>query len=260
MTSKHYSLTSKQLAILNLLYRFRFITSDRLSKTLNISKSTTNKRLQLLLELNYIGRLHKPEDRILHKHAAYYLLPGGIAELKKISQDKYLPKVLRNIRNDAKASDQFVDHNLAVHDVYYALRSEYGDKLQFFTSPQMAAVSYFPKQTPDAHIQLGRDNPSLFLLDVLHQDQPFFKATRAIFRYVKYASQDEWPNQYEFPKTLLVCDGLALKKRLIKKLQYALENLDDTRLQFFITTQDDLKNDKWNSMAEPEEILSLSQI
>lgn len=83
---------------------------------------------------------------------------------------------------------------------------------------------------------------------------------RAIFRYIKYADQDEWPSQYEFPKILLVCDSLALKKRLVKKMRYALENLEDEHLQFFITTQDELEHDKWSNMTDPDETFSLSQI
>lgn len=69
-TTKHYLLTSKQRTILNLLYRFRFATSEQLSKTLHITKPTTNKRLKLLFGQQYIGRKY---DRISREHAILFV-------------------------------------------------------------------------------------------------------------------------------------------------------------------------------------------
>ena len=243
----HYSLTKKQYSILNLLYRFRFATSDQLSTTLNINKNTINKRLKLMTDLKYIGRRYEPEDRISRKHASYYLLPDGITELKKISKQKYLAKVFRNIRHDEIAKDQFVEHCLAVFDVYRLLRANYGDDLEFFTKTQMAAKSYFPKKLPDAHVQLGKDSPKLFLLELLHNDQPFFLATRAFMRYIDYAENGSWPNQFDFPKVLLVCDSLSLQKRLLKKMARRIDTLDQPKLKFFITNLGQLKNDEWQN-------------
>lgn len=233
-TPSHYTLTTKQKAILNLLYRFRFATSEQLSLALNITKATTNKRLKLMMELNYIGRRYEPEYRLLRKHAAYYLLPDGINELKKISKQKYLPKVLRNIRHDENASESFVEHCLMIFDLYCMLRAKYGNELQFFTGTQMAVASYFPKKLPDAHIQLGADKPKLFLVDLLHENRPFFLATRAVMRYISYAEDNDWPSQHEFPKILLVCDSVSLQKRLSKKMQGKLEDVDDPKLQISI--------------------------
>lgn len=258
--ANHYTLTQKQRAILNLLYRFRFATSDQLSKTLNITKATINKRLKLMMELKYIERRYKPEYRLLRKHAAYYLLPEGISSLKKASK-KYVPKVLRNIRKDDINSEPFANHCLAMFDVYCILRERYGGSMQFFTKTQMAAIPYFPKQLPDAHIQIGIDEPKLFLLDLLHRDQPFFLATRAVIRYIDYANKDvNWPNQYEFPKILLVCDSSSLQKRLLKKMKHRIEDLDNPNLKFFIATLDELKDDKWHNMANPDGTFPLSQI
>ena len=258
-TPNHYTLTKKQQAILNLLYRFRFATSQQLSQTLTITKATTNKRLKLMMELKYIGRRYKPEYRLLRKHAAYYLLPNGISALKKISNKKYIPKVLRNIHNDENSSDQFANHCLAMFDIYCLMRKQQGEGLQFFTKTQIAAASYFPKQPPDAHIQIGSE-PKLFLLDLLHHDQPFFRSTGAVIRYIDYADEDKWPENYEFPKILLICDNPSLQKRLLKKMHRRIENLDDPRLKFYITNVNNLKDDTWHDMSNPDETLSLSQI
>lgn len=260
-TTKHYALTKKQQDILNLLYRFRFGTSDQISQTLHIHKSVINKRLQLMLELKYIGRRYEPEYRLLRKHASYYLLADGVKALKQLGSKRYSPKVLRNIGKDDTATDQFVNHWLAVFDLFLALKARYGDNLQYFTRSQIATATYFPKQLPDVHIQLGKDNQGLFLLDLLHQDQPFFLATRRIVQYIDYANQDDgWPSSHRFPKILLVCDSLSLQKRLLKCMQRKIEEIDNPDLKFFIASLEEAKDDVWHNMANPEERLSLTSI
>lgn len=253
---KHYSLTTKQQTILNLLYRFRFATSEQLSKALNVTKASINKRLKLLLEQELIDRKY---NRISREYAAYYLSTKGINELKKISKQKYLPKVLRNARRDGENSAQFISHCLGVFDVYNKLRASYGDELQFFTKSQMAAVAYFPKQLPDAHVQLGASDTKLFLLELVNESQPFFLATRAIIRYINYADKGDWPSQYEFPKLLVVCDSVALQKRLVKKMQYKIDNLDNDEISVYITNLNDLGIDKWYTFVEQDIALPLSQ-
>ncbi len=213
-----------------------------------------------MMELKYIGRRYEPEYRVLRKHAAYFLLPDGINELKRVSKQKYRPKVLRNIRHDELASDQFAEHQMAVFGIYRTLRDKYGEQLQFFTSTQMASATYFPKQRPDAHIQLGSKSPRLFLLDLLHQDQPFFRATRAIMRYINYADDGDWPSQYAFPKVLFVCDDPALQKRLLKKMKNKIVEAEDSGVKFFITTLVDLKRDVWHDMADPERDVTLGKM
>lgn len=260
-TTKHYALTKKQRDILNLLYRFRFGTSDQISQTLHIHKSVINKRLQLMLELKYIGRRYEPEYRLLRKYASYYLLADGVKALKQLESKRYSQKVLRNIGKDDTATDQFVNHWLTMFDLFLALKAHYGDDLQFFTRSQIATATYFPKQLPDAHIQLGKDNQELFLLDLLHQDQPFFLATRRIVQYIDYANRDDgWPSSHKFPKILLVCDSSSLQKRLIKRMQRRIEEIDNPDLEFFITSLEEVKDDVWYGMAEPDEVLPLSSI
>lgn len=258
----HYALTTKQRSILNLLYRFRFATSEQLSQTLGITKSTMNKRLKLLVELNYVGRKFEPEYHLLRKHASYFLLPEGTKVLKKLQSKRYSTTVLQNIRkNDQNASEPFVNHWLAVFDAYRALKMRYGADLQFFTKSQVTTISYFPKQLPDAYIQLSDDKDNTFFLNVLHEGRPFFLATRSVVQYIEYANSErrDFTNS-KLPKMLFVCDGLALERRLLKKMKRTIENLGNLDIKFYIATLDELGQDKWVSMAEPTEVLSLTDI
>lgn len=257
----HYALTKKQRVILNLIYRFRFVTSDLLSKTTGISKKTINKRLQLMVELKYIGRRFEPEYHLLRKHAAYYLLPEGRKVLRKLSSTKYNQTALRNTNKDKEARDEFINHWLTVFEAHCTLKELYGDSLQFFTKSQLADSKSLPKKLPDAFIQLDtEDSQKRFFFDVLHEGQPFFLATRRVMQYIDYTENGDWPSKYELPTILLLCDSLALQKRLLKKMRHAIENADNDELKFYITATDELNNDEWQNMLDPDETLSLSSL
>jgi hypothetical protein len=264
--TNHYTLTKKQLALLNLLYRFRFSTSVLISQTTHINQRTINKRLQLLLEQNYIGRNYEKNYRLLQKHATYYLLLKGRQELRQLSKTKYSVKTLANYRNNESISDKSIEHHLAVFEVYNRLNTQYGDGLQLFTKAQLADYAHFPKPLPDAYIQLSRNGVrKQFFLDVLREDDPFFLATGKIMQYIDFVSDslEEWKRKTktDMPRVLILCDSPSLQKRLAKKMKRAVVDVDSRKLKFYISNTNEL-NDKaaWHDMADIDERLSLNDI
>jgi hypothetical protein len=177
-------LNSKQLDILRLLYRFRFVTSNLLTPTLKLKDpSKTNQRLRILTDQKYIGRRYKSEYRLLGKPASYHLLPDGIKALKQIPDNKFSAAVLHNIRKDFDASDQFIDRQLGVLSTFCHLSAQYGVGLRFFTQSELRKYSYFPKPLPYAYIRLRMgDSEKQFFLEVINDSQPFFKAIGRIKR------------------------------------------------------------------------------
>lgn len=264
--TSHYALTTKQLAILDLLYRFRFTTSQLLAQSTNTNKDIINKRLKLMMELNYIGRNFEPEYHLLRKHATYYLLPDGIKALKQVSDKKYSSKVLRTMAREGDKSDPFINHHLAVFSVYCTLRAMYGDELRFFTKSQLTTFEHYPQPLPDAYVRIGDgDDERQFFLDVLHESQPFFVATRKVMQYVIYADEGRrgWERETDtaLPSVLLICDSPSLKKRLQKKMRRAADNIegDDMTLNASVIGQIE-DNTCWHDLANPDEALSLDDI
>jgi DNA-binding HxlR family transcriptional regulator len=258
--------TSKQLIILKLLYKFRFTTSDLLTKASGIQKSTINKRLHLLLERGYVGRNFEPEYHLLRKHASYYLLPDGIKALKQVPDAKYSPKILRNISNDKDAKDPFINHQLDVLGVYCALQAMYGDELRFFTKNQLITFEHYPQPLPDAYIRLGDgDNERQYFIDVLHEAQPFFVSTRKVMQYVAYADegQVEWEQETgtPLPSVLLICDSPSLKKRLQKKMRRVAEKIEGNDLVLYVTAMAEIGDSSgWHDLADPDEALTLDEL
>jgi hypothetical protein len=219
-----------------------------------------------MMELGYIGRKFEPEYHLQRKHASYYLLPDGIKALKQISGSKYSSKVLRNMAKNATVSEQFVDHHIAVFGVYCTLRALYGDDLRFFTKSQLTAFEHYPQPLPDAYIRIGDgDDERQFFLDVLHESQPFFIATRKVMQYIAYADEqcEEWERETgtALPSVLLICDSLSLKKRLQKKMRRAAENIESDDMKLYAGTIDEIGNSVgWHDLTDPGEAVSLNEI
>lgn len=252
--NNRYSLTKKQQDILNLLYRFRFGTSQQISQTLRIGKATINKRLQLMTELQYIGRRYEPEYHLLRKHATYYLLPKGIDALKKMPGNKFDAYVLRNIRKDQTASEQFVEQSLGLFDVYCRLDNELGSDLHFFTKSQLAnKYDYFSEFTPAAYMRLNAANGERdFFLEYLQSSKPFFTVLQRLKEYVEYADSGEWEaaTDSDFPTTLLICENQRLQNLLMKRSGFALNEADDD-LKLYATTPTELK--AWHNLVDQDE-------
>jgi DNA-binding HxlR family transcriptional regulator len=261
----HYQLTTKQLALLTLTYRFRFTTSSLLSQATHISQNTINKRLKLLLEQEYLGRNYKPSYKLQGKPASYYLLPKGIKALKQLNEPtKYSSTILRNINKDKDASERFINHSLDVLSVYCTLKAQHGHKLQFFTKSQLASYPHFPQPLPDAYLRLSHgEGKTQFFLDVF-QEHPFFLVTRKVKQYAAYvdAQKDEWVEitNTSLPAALLVCENESLQKRLTKKMRRTVQEVEDD-MQFYAITKNAItQNGTWQKVNDIEEVLPLSDI
>lgn len=234
-STRRMPLNDKQLSILRLLYRFRFATTELLTLALETnSKIKMNERLKILLEQEYIGRKYESEYRLLRKHASYYLLSKGINALKD-SGGNYDKAILHNIHKDKTASDQFINHSLDVFRLYCDLKTEYGDRLKFFTKTQLTEFDYFPEPLPDAFIRLKDDDRERqYFLELLQSTRPFFVSVRKIQKYVSYADEDEWGvTGGDLPEVILVCDNETWKKRLDK----SLIKIDSSEsLKFYVMT------------------------
>lgn len=260
-TTNHYSLTKKQLAILDLLFRFRFATSEQLSQALNITTATTNKRLKLMLELNYINRNYDSSYIAIRKHATYYLSSEGIKTLKLLDDPKkYNPDVLRNARKNGQLSEKFIERSLTIFMIHNTLKDRHSDNLRFFTKTQLANYPHFPES--DSYIRLTHENSETqFFVDFLYE-HPFFLASGKVKQYLRYANEDigiwEEKTGSELPHVLLICENASLQKRLVKKMKRTIEDGD---MQFYIITTEDIKaNSLWQNMTNSEEKLSLIDI
>lgn len=260
-TANHYNPTKKQLAILDLLFRFRFATSEQLSQALNITTASTNKRLKLMLELNYVNRNYDSSYIAIRKHATYYLSSEGVKILKRLDDTKkYNPNVLRNARKTGQLSEQFIERSLTIFTMHNALKEQYGDDLRFFTKTQLANYPHFPDS--DGYIRLNNEGrETQFFVDVIYE-HPFFLASGKVKQYLKYANEDRgiWEEKTasELPCVLLICENTSLQKRFAKKMRRSIKDGD---VHFYVVTIEDFKTRAlWQNMDDLDERIVLTDI
>ncbi len=187
-------ITNKQNTILTLLLTFRFLNSKQIQQFLNHKDHRgINRWLKTLVENEYVERDFKPVYGNLTKPAVYFLTTKGRKQIKDI-YTYYLPKYLRKISRDNKASKGFRIKCQMVGDWYLMLfppaenkkiaildnlikgltTGEMDEKaplntLQFFTSVNFPSFILLDKIKPDAYVRKkttkGVTHELLFVLD-----------------------------------------------------------------------------------------------
>ncbi|MGH7158115.1 MAG: replication-relaxation family protein [Candidatus Saccharimonadales bacterium] len=268
--------TSKQLAVLKLLYRFRFGTTDLLARALELKDGRyIHTRLEALVNQEYVGKNYGSSYKLDGKPATYYLLPKAFKSLKqqhKATGKELSDKTLRNAYKDKKASNEFIARKLAVFTTYDKLRAVYGQNLKLWTKDQLNLdkYDYFPRPKPDAYLSITpkgiRPRERCFFLNYLDDNTPFFVHVRRLQKFVDYVEVGEWEDatSSKLRGVLLVCESTSLLKRVRKKLAQSAD--EDEAPRFCYTTLHALKgstpedDEIWQMVGKPLEVFGVKDI
>jgi hypothetical protein len=212
-------LNQNQIDVLLLLYKFRFTTSNLLTRKLKLQHRTSiNSRLQILEEQEYIGKRYDKSYKMQNKPASYFMLPKGFAVLK--GMEGISNSVLKNMYKDAKATNGFVERSLLVFSIYNKLESIFGQRFDMFSKSELTGMENMPENLPDGLIRLKTsDSPRAkehsFFLYYAEERQPLFAVSNVITKQLEYGDSEDWNELFDRPPTvILVCDSSALEKRL----------------------------------------------
>ena len=239
--------SKQQFQILEFIYGYRFVSTKQVQRLLGkLQIQQAQQRLNTLLAKEYIGRNFSNTDRLTGKYASYYLLPKGIQLLKHYGDTT----VLRNIYKDRTASERFIAHCLSIGDIFADLAHIYGDDLHFWTKSQLVINDHdyfdhpenghsydcFPQPLPDAYLDVSFND---FLLEVWHDNVPFFVYRNRIKYYIEYVYEDTWKDAVgsELPLVLLVCDSPTLQRRVQRFLKKMADEIDSNELRFMVTNR-----------------------
>jgi hypothetical protein len=233
-------ITAKQLRILTLIYRFRFITTSHVQYDLQLTTiQAAQKRLNILLEYDYIGRQYSKEHKLNGRPASYFLQALGLATLRK-HKPGVAPKVLHNIYHDKSADDSFIRRRIIAGDVNVALSQRFGERLTFFAVSELAGYDYMPSPLPDAYFEIATEpSKETYLVEICDSLQPMYKHRKLIKRYIQYKDEGEWEAETdeEMPTVMLVCDNEALFRKLERIAATELENAYEDDLNILVTTK-----------------------
>ncbi len=229
MYKQERKLNDKQVLLLRLAFRFRYLTADNVSKLHGISHNSAYSALTKLTERGYLGRKYNKSYRLKNKSARYYLTPKAVAFLQDPAFD--LDKeILATRRYEDKKSTSFIDHQVAIVDTYIDITMDTNRKIsRILTASDISKDDResYPKPLPDLEVLYGdskTDESNHLLVDVFPDDQHLFIAKKRIRQYIQHYEDNDW-DWDEYPDVLIIrrskSDVNNLNKYITEKMEEA---------------------------------------
>jgi len=246
-------LTKKQLEILTLLYRFRFLNRSQIQKLLNHKqKNRTNCWLKNLTDKKIIGRNYsnKLGDNI--KPAIYYLKTKSKNYLK--DQLKKDTKLMKRIYGEKKRTPRFINHCLLSVDFYLDLKKSSEDRqIFFYTKVDLINYNGLPLKHPDAYVATKKGKRiKRYFFEIIDEGTPRFIIRTKIKQYLEYYDAQTWQEgtNHPFPKILILCPNDLIKKYLHSFIPRIMTEENQTEIDFYLSTK---PSNRWVSALEEME-------
>lgn len=238
-------LTRKQLELLKLTYRFRFVTSKTVAAYYKQSYLRVARvQLNQLCDRGYLAKRHDSSYRLRNRPAEYYLTPKA-TPLLRYKLTKPSERELKQSYARPTASPRFIDCSLALFDIYLNMKLLYGSRLSFFTKPQLNldVFEYFPQPLPNVFITIdaGTNKECSFFVEYFDDEVSIGIHGRKIVNYMKYKESGEWDKTgRDFPTVIIICQSPAMFKRAEKRTRY-YENQEYSDISFRLISLDKLE-------------------
>ena len=250
--------TPKQLNILLLLYRFRFLNRIQIQKLLNHKDPRRiNTWLKDLTTRNIIGRKYSTKLLANTKPAIYHLATKSRAIL--LTQSDINEKLLKRVYREKTRSDKLINHCLLVADLYFLLDKQAQTnktKLHFYTKTDLVSHYYLPYKRPDAYIAIeSKQQTKRYFLEIIDEGTPRFMIRSKIDQYLEYFQANTWQDRTDHlnPTMLFVCPDELTKIFLNKYILQMQEEEPEVDLEFFLTIKDQISNnqaDLWEKVED----------
>jgi hypothetical protein len=250
--------TPKQLNILLLLYRFRFLNRIQIQKLLNHKDPRRiNTWLKDLTDRNIIGRKYSTKLLDNTKPAIYHLATKSRSIL--LTQPNISEKLLKRVYREKVRSEKLINHCLLVADIYFLLNKQTqtnNTKLHFLTKSDLFSHYYLPYKRPDAYIAIeSKEETKRYFLEIIDEGTPRFMIRSKINQYIEYFTVNTWQDRtsHPNPKMLFVCPDELTKIFLNKYILQMQEEEPKLDLEFYLTTKDQISNnqdDLWDKVDD----------
>ncbi len=253
------TITPKQLEILTLIYRFRFLNRHQIQTLLNHKDpKRINSWLKDLTEKNILGRIYSTKLKENTKPAIYYLATKSRKIL--LDQENTNEKILRRAYRDKNASQKLINHSLFLAYVYLLLKEQSfknKQELHFYTKTDLADHYYLPYNRLDAYISLKDKNlTKRYFLEIIDDGIPRFMLRKKISQYIEYFDEGTWQNRtlHKNPSLLFICPSQNIYNFLSKHIAQVLEE-ETSDLQFFLSLKSEIQEagltaNTWHLISE----------
>jgi len=265
-STKHYQLNTKQIHILKMTYKFRFMTAPLLAQYEELkSNCSTFTRLESLRLQGYLGRRQEDNDKFQNKGFRYYLTPQGLLYLghnQNISKHSLHPQY----KNQSVGS-AFIDHAGDVFRAYLSLRRSYPGVFDIFTINELGEYDYFPNPKPDLYLnRLKYQKGSNEFMLYLEHDNPSFVTKKRFDKLLEHFDSGEWEAELgtPYPAILFVLSDSGSESRIQHYITDKLDNAGIDDLMVLTTSYRSLTKSGqpniWSSVDEPDELVALVKL
>jgi hypothetical protein len=263
------AITKKQREILDLLYRYRFLTRLQIQALLkHKDKKTINLWLRELRAKDYTKWIYDKDDFARKtKPAIYYLGINGIRHLRNI--DSHADEALRIRYREHERSQTFIDRCLAIADCcldleaacdesslprtwyFYETEADYLDDSYYHFLADSELIHPYLCFSKRQDAELGESGTTQsYLLEIFEATLPRYRLRNRLKKYVEYFDEeagtwDEATAGDPLPIVLLVCasatDLIYSKRRTRGLMADIWEYNDDERPHLRFTTIEKIK-------------------
>ncbi len=212
-------LTNNQLKFLKIIYKFRFVSVNEISKFNNNKKQTTQETLNKLHSLGLINKEYDQSYKLKLRPALYSLNSKAykiLAETLNLNSSK-----IKYRYNDKNLPDSTKVNYLNIFKCY----------LEIFSLPQYKNATILTEAETLKYGHFPRPVPSLFVInqgkeqfiELIPESMPLFYIKKRIDNFLTHYSQDLW-NKTNYPEVIFIIED----KNKIKKLS----NYQDSLVNF----------------------------
>lgn len=233
----HKSISTKQKLLLQILYKFRYASTDLVAEFVGKDKSTIYEGYYVLIKQGYVHKVYDKSYRLRQRPAIYCLASKGIKYLRDSEDSYYRESVLRNYYKNKKTSEEHIDHCLTVFEFYLTLSRQTGTKFNIYSKYELDKDA-FPNPPPDLYLASRSDAEDApdYVLDVFKPQTLMWILKK---RLRQYQVDSEEKDDEISPNVLLVAQNNSTEKRLFKLTEDAMQDF-----KFYITTQERLLSSK----------------
>ena len=254
------TLNEKQLLILKVIYKFRFINVELMLKPdTGVSFQAMHKRLKVLLEHEYIFRMYSAKDRQMNRSASYCFAPKGIKALG--GQPNINPSVLHAAYRDRTASEEFIEKSLQIFRLYRRFEKLYPGRFSILTKSETTGYDYYPNRLPDIHLQDKRGGEDFFL-DIVEIGFKPIVLRQKLSGYSSHCDEGTWEEVTgkDYPRLLLVCATPGIERSLQRRVPRWLNNEEITAYTSSykaLLNSKSAKDEIWSDIDQPDELTKI---
>jgi hypothetical protein len=245
---KQFNITQKQLDILLLLYRFRFLNTKIIQLLLKHKLPTRIQEwLKDLTDKRYLHQFYDKSSFVTRTKPAIYCLSTKARKILK-KQKECNAYILTNLYRERQRSIRFQEHCCDIALIFYQTKKRYKNNtiFDFFTKVELVGYMHFPQPLPDAYFAIKQKGKKIqrYFLELFDEKIPRRFIKSKIRRYIT-SSEGEWNEQthVEFPPVLLVAQNLCEQKKIMRAAKTVL-NEEYSDLSFYTTIKDQILAEK----------------